>query len=237
MNCLEVRRRLLIDPSRIDRETRAHLASCAGCKSESERLLELDEEIRRALQVEPAPGLHSRILLAEVLRRSRIRFGARFLAIAAALLLSAGAAIWTVRVSGPVESLPEQSLSESVLAHIQSEIEYLRRDDKVTPQALALMLTHFGVRLRDDLGQVRYLSHCRIGGSDGVHLILEGATAPITVLLMPGEQAGHRETVDGGGFQGVVVPSGPGSMAVVGGRDEPLDKLIEKLDIALAWES
>ena len=237
MNCLEARRQMLVDPSRPDGELREHLAVCTRCANDMERLLRLDEAIRRAMMVEPAPGTLERIQLVQVLGKRPTRIAGRLAGIAAILLLSLAVVFWTLRSPGSGESAPGHSHSVAVLEHIQSEIEYLQRDDQVSLQALNFMLSQFGARLRDNPGPVRYLGRCLIGESEGVHLVLEGATAPITVLLMPTESTSQPETLDEAGFRGVVVPAGPGSMAVVGGKEEPLDELVEKLGRALVWES
>ena len=237
MNCLEARRRLLVDPSRPGREAREHLSACAACAHESDRLLRLDEAIRGALRVEPAPEMDARILLAQVLRRRPAWVGREVMAVAAALLLSLGVAIWTLWVPGAGAPQAGSSLSAAVLDHIRSEIGHLQRDEEVPPQALVSMLSSFGATLQEDLGAVRFMSRCRIRKTDGMHLVLNGVRGPITVLLMPEEQMLQVEAVDGTRFHGLVVPAGRGSMAVVGEKAEPLGNLVEKLDRAVVWES
>ena len=68
-----------------------------------------------------------------------------------------------------------------------------------------------------------------------VHLVLPGQVGPVTVFFMPGEMADATVPVDSTRFQGEIVPTAWGSIAVVGETGEALEGLGERLVTAVRW--
>ena len=64
MNCLECRRRLLIDPCDKGEEFLRHIAECRGCAREAKRAWAFEEKLRSTLGVQAPDGLESRVVLA-----------------------------------------------------------------------------------------------------------------------------------------------------------------------------
>ena len=73
------------------------------------------------------------------------------------------------------------------------------------------------------LGLITYAQLCTINGKDVPHLVIQGEHGPITILLMPEEKVAEATPIDGENIQGVILPVGDGSIAIVGAREEKLE--------------
>ena len=238
MNCLEFRRRLLTDPRVQDEAFRRHAATCAECAREAERMSRLDSNLQQALNVPPPEGLEARILLAQSLREERRLFGLslRHLALAASLFLTLGVAGW-LGFQWTFLAQHSAGLPSLVLNHINDELHHLHVDEDVEPDQLARLFSRFGASIDSDIGHVNYAGVCGIRRHSGVHLILPGQEGPVSVLFMPGEYPGRVESVRSARFEGKVIPTSYGSMAVVGERGEPLSKVADRLGRVVNWKS
>ena len=236
MNCLEFRRRLLIDPSERGDEFLRHIAECQGCAREAKRAWAFEEKLRSTLGVEAPVGLESRVVLAHSLEKRWAPARSRSIwALAVGLVLSLGLGAWfgyeLHRSGAPVNT----DLAVAVVDHIEDEIGYLEVDLKVQPVGLERLLSQYGASLSAALEPLRYAGRCRIGRSDGLHLILQGERGPVTVLLLPGEYVQYLESFNSARFSGVLVPTAYGSMAVVGEKSEPLDPIVKRIREAVSW--
>jgi hypothetical protein len=67
-------------------------------------------------------------------------------------------------------------------------------------------------------------------------MVVPGKRGPITVLIMPGEYLMQPRQVRSSRFSGVIVPTVYGSMAVVGEKLEPVEKVVEKMRRTIIWD-
>ena len=227
MTCLEFRRWLMIDPNRRDKQFLDHLGQCPQCAREAEGAWEFEKKLLAAFDAEPPEGL--------VQAPPPPPMDLRRWALAAGLLLALGLSAWLGIHSGLYPGLRTE-LSVVVLNHIEDEKHFLYEDQDVLPQAVELMLSGLGARLTADPGPIRYMERCRIRKRFGLHLVLPGNRGPVTVLLMPGEYVPERRLLDSVSFSGVIVPTDYGSMAVVGGRREPVETVVERMQRSVAWK-
>jgi hypothetical protein len=152
-------------------------------------------------------------------------------AIAASVVLAASI---SVRMSGVFQSY--DSLAEEVLAHIDHEPGALRvtdvaiADDRLARAVPASIATY-------DRGEalITYAQPCTINGNTVPHLVIQGQYGPITILLMPDESVEEVISLDGENLKGVILPVGRGSIAIVGGRDEPLELLKKNVVNSVTW--
>jgi hypothetical protein len=152
-------------------------------------------------------------------------------AIAATVVLAASI---SVRMSGVFQSY--DSLAEEVLAHIVHEPGALRvtdvaiADDRLARAVPASIATY-------DRGEalITYAQPCTINGNTVPHLVIQGQYGPVTILLMPDERVEEAITLDGENLKGVILPVGRGSIAIVGGRDEPLELLKKNVVNSVTW--
>ena len=152
-------------------------------------------------------------------------------AIAATMVLAASI---SVRMSGVFQSY--DSLAEEVLAHIDHEPGALRvtdvaiADDRLARAVPASIATY-------DRGEalITYAQPCTINGNTVPHLVIQGQYGPVTILLMPDEKVAEVTPIDGVNVKGIIIPVGDGSIAIVGGRDEPLELIKKNVVNSVTW--
>jgi hypothetical protein len=152
-------------------------------------------------------------------------------AIAASVVLATSI---SVRMSGVFES--HESLADAVLAHIDHEPDALRVSDiAVSDDRLARAVpASLAVYERGDF-LITYAKPCVINGNSVPHLVVQGEYGPITILLMRDEKLAEVTPIDGDNVKGVILPVGDGSIAIVGGRDEPLEAIRKNVLNSVTW--
>ncbi|MGB5630811.1 MAG: DUF3379 family protein [Woeseiaceae bacterium] len=152
-------------------------------------------------------------------------------AIAASVVLATSI---SVRMSGVFES--HESLADAVLAHIDHEPDALRVSDiVVSDDRLARAVpASLAVYERGDF-LITYAKPCVINGNSVPHLVVQGKYGPITILLMRDEKLAEVTPIDGDNVKGVILPVGDGSIAIVGGRDEPLEAIRKNVLNSVTW--
>ncbi len=229
MNCIDIRNQLLADPGSQDHAIRSHLNDCADCSRFANDLLVFESDLNRASKVEVPEGLASRILLRQRLAAEKNRRKKYGMATAAAFLLS-----FTVVISsffsfnlGDVDS---QTLEQVVLQHINDELYHLQDHKNLSVQQVNSVLKNHGNQLKALPGRtINYAGACPIRNNQGAHVIVGSDSGPITVLFMPGEFIESRSHLKDKRFQGVIVPTGHGSMAIVAEDPQQIEQLEREL--------
>lgn len=236
MNCIEFHQKLMEDPGSSEAAFLEHAASCSSCFREYEQALAFEIKLLKAVHVPTPEDLESRIVLAQARRQERSpwRKDSLWLAAAAGLLLTLGSMLW-IRPQGILTGSEPEVLSAMVLDHIHGETEHLTEHGVVSEREVQVLLAEFGAKATGILGEVRFAGRCHMHNQDGVHLVLAGVTGPVTVLIMPGEGSVAVETIDSSGFTGVVIPTGYGSLAVVGEKGEFLEPVLNRMQERLLW--
>lgn len=228
MNCEAFRHQLLIDPQSEDPAFRDHLRACTACARAAEEALGFEQSLREALRAELVPESVS----APASRRSEwftVRTASAFFFLP--LLLTA---FWLgLRGNATTD---DGSLAATVIAHILAEEERLQARGTVAWSSLRELFEALGADLRARLGPVRFAGRCVIGDREGIHLVMAGKRGAVTALFIPGRQPAERSEVRGRGLQGAVLPTGFGSLAVVGEPGEPLEPVALRLLAAVRWE-
>ena len=233
MNCLDYRRGLLADPSRRSAEALSHQRSCAACDAFSRQLGADESLLGEAMNVAVPEGMADRVLLRNSLEgANRIRSRRhRLLAIASSLLLALGAVLTIGLLSQPV------STEQLVVQHIRNELDHLHEQGDLRLEQVNAVLEPFDSELDAGLGTVHYAGACKIRREPGAHLVISGERGPVTILLMPEEGVRDRMPIRDERFSGVVIPTGNGSMAIVGEVDERLDVIEQRIARSLRIQS
>ncbi len=227
MNCIAFRRALSLSPASPDDELRAHRRECPGCEAFARRLLQFESTLAEAVRIDVPEGLASRVLLAHSLRLegdTRVRRRRLLLAFAAIAALGL-AASWL--------ALAPSRLDRDVLAHIEAEPSHLHARGELSRAEVNQTLAPLGVGVEGDLGTISYAGTCWIRGRLGAHLVLQGDRGPVTVLFLPDEPLGDRFPVRHELLQGIIVPAGRGSLAIVGRPGEALEVIEQRVKRAL----
>ena len=145
-------------------------------------------------------------------------------------------AIIGVRIFG---TTPEyESLTDEIVAHLDHEPYALRVTDKpVSDRRLARIVPSNIANLDHDAGLITYAQNCNINGNTVPHLVIQGKKGPVTVILLPEERVSTAETFEGEGINGVLIPVGDGSIAIIGEKDEDLRLIQENVKNSVTWST
>jgi len=195
LDCRHVRLAVGADPGHLSPEVEAHVSGCAECRRFRDETLALDGRLRAALEL-PLP---------EFRRRAP---PARRFALAASVVLAlvvAGAA-WLFR--------PPSALAGEVVAHVEEEAGSWSAHDQMPAAAIAGVLDAAGVDFDARLPIV-YAAPCPFRGRRIAHLVVQTAHGPLTVMLLPHVSVAKRERFSEDGLNGMLLPAGKGSVAVL----------------------
>ena len=235
MNCDDYKQALAADPH-FDGGAE-HVAACAKCQAVRDQLLAFDERLAAAMQL-AVPELKIPELpdvdttnVATLVPKSPLT-KPMWLALAATVLIAAfvGVRMTSVDDFGTIE--------EQVLAHLDHEPYATRVTDvAVSAERLARIVPTNVATMNANVGLITYAQGCSINGNSVPHLVIQGERGPVTILLMPEESVAEARNIDGNGIQGVILPVGNGSIAIIGERDEPLEALTQNVLDSVAWST
>lgn len=224
MDDLEFRRRAYADPNCQDKD---FLVKKKESKENTElvnHLHELDQQIKQAVNIDPPQGLAERLILNQTLdQHSQNKHRTRAaLSIAASMLLVFGLVLTMLQ---PWSS---NDLEQQVLTHVYDELDHLIEKQHKDISHVNYILSSYGVELKQDIGQINYLGSCNIANKEGVHIVLSGQMGAVTVMMLPHINIDMQQTISDGRFQGTIVPTAKGSMAILGEKGESLDQVEKK---------
>lgn len=234
MNCEEYRQAIAGDPS-FDGGA-GHLSECAACQDYRTEMQALDQTIGRALALDvpelvlpELPDIESDNVVS--LARGRRFSPPTWFAMAATVAV---AAVLGVRLIG--SGIEYESLAEEVLAHVDHEPYAMRvTGEAVTDKRLHNVVTADIAEMDHGAGLITYAQTCVINGHDVPHLVIQGREGPVMVLLMPEEMVDAAVELSGEHVNGVILPVGSGSIAIVGGRTEQLENIQEQVLNSVTW--
>jgi hypothetical protein len=89
------------------------------------------------------------------------------------------------------------------------------------------------------IGLVTYAQSCVINGNTVPHLVIQGESGPVTLILLPDESIDAAIPLSGEHVHGVIVPVGSGSVAIIGERTEQLgeiDEIGQRIVESVEWQ-
>ncbi len=235
MNCEDYREAIAIDPS-FDGAA-GHLSECAACQAYRREMQALDQQINRALALD-VPQLQMpdlpEIDTDNVVTLASRRFSPpAWLAVAATVVV---AALLGVRLIGG--GIEHESLADEILTHLDGEPFALRVTDvAISDERLNAVVPEDIARMDHSAGLITYAQTCPIGGNEVPHLVIQGEHGPVTILLMPEEYVAEPQRLSGDNVNGVILPVGNGSIAIIGSRDERLERIQESVLKSVAWST
>ncbi len=182
MNCLEFRRLLGSEPRSRNAIFLLHLKDCASCAEAHARALTREQEIERALEIDPPQGFNERILLRQLTLERTQNFQQRrrtWMQVAAALLLVVGAvAYWRSEYNAP-------GYEQTMVAHLAHEGFATSLMTSVPREQIDAAFRRAGLSVVGDLGNITYVALCREGQHSFVHLVEQAPNATYTVMVEP----------------------------------------------------
>jgi hypothetical protein len=128
------------------------------------------------------------------------------------------------------------ALARDAVAHMQHEsASMVTSNIPADRESVRAILARDGVRLRSDMGRVSYVMSCPFRGHEVPHLVVQTSAGPVTVLVLRDEKVSRAKTFREQGYSGTLEPSGPGSIAVIGGSDEQVKEAAARIEAALEW--
>lgn len=241
MNCEEYRQSVAADPS-FDGGA-DHVSTCEACQAFRAGMQALDEQIAKALEISvPALDLPelplvdssksaSDNVVSLQARKSRAR--PAWYALAASVML---ATVIGVRMFGIGASY--ESLADEVLAHLDHEPYSLRPSTTpVSDRRLGAVVSADVASMDHSAGLITYAQSCVINGKTVPHLVIQGEHGPVTILLMPEEGVSAAVPLDGENTHGVILPVGDGSIAIIGAREEKLERIEKSVVNSVRWST
>lgn len=235
MNCEQYKEAIAADPS-ASFDGAEHAAGCESCAAFAAEMQALDNRIAAALNIDvPDLGIpelppieDDNVVNLPFERKSK---APTWIAIAASFAL---AAIIGMQIVGGPETYG--SLEEEILAHIDHEPGALRVTSvAITDDRYSKVVNPSVGTMDRDVGLITYAQSCEINGNTIPHLVIQGEKGPVTLLLMPDEMVEAASTINGENVNGVILPIGNGSIAIVGGRDENLAEIEQKVINSVEW--
>ena len=184
------------EPHALPPEVTAHLTSCAACRQFLAETLALDGRLRAALELP----------LSKFRKAAPVPARRFALAASVALAILAGGSLWLFR--------PQAALADEVVDHIRHESGSWSAREVLSASELADVLRQAGVTF-DSSMPVVYAMACPFHGLLVPHLVVQTASGPMTVMLLAHEKVSGRQEFSEGGFEGVLLPAGEGSVAVL----------------------
>lgn len=242
MNCEEYREAITADPSESFAD-RAHAAGCAECRRYRDGMRALDQRIAAALAISvpplrmpdlPSGGDESRNVVGFPGRSGKVSTPL-WLGIAASLVVAAfvGLTLLWTEPSGT-------TLAEQVIAHMDYEQASRRVTSVSVPErALHDVIDPRVSAMDPGIGLVSYAQSCVINGNTVPHLVVQGESGPVTLILLPDEQIDEAIPLSGEHVHGVIVPVGGGSVAIIGERRRQLgeiDEIRQRIVESVEWQ-
>jgi hypothetical protein len=239
MNCEDYQQAISADPSESFDGGAVHVANCASCRSYRDEMRVLDDKIAAALaitvpalKVPELPAIEADSNVVNLPFAGRLRASApAWIGIAASLAV---ALVLGVRflAEPPVYG----SLAAEVLAHLDHEPGALRKTNEVVSERkLAKVVRADIATMNQGIGLVTFARSCVINGKTIPHLVIQGENGPVTILLLPGEEIENAIPLNGEGVNGVILPVGKGSIAIVGDREENIGNIQQRVIDSVEW--
>lgn len=235
MTCDKAMEAMAAEPSSAD--VVDHIADCASCRAFHQEMLELDARIAQALAI-PVPPIKMPELEpldtgnVAVLPTRRMTAPA-WIAVAATIAV---VAVFGFRMQAALVS--QSSLADEIVAHLEHEpYAFSNTDTAVSDDRLARVVPASVATLDHSAGLITYAQSCIINGETVPHLVLQGEHGPVTILLMPNQKVSKAQTISGKSINGVILPVGSGSIAIVGEDNEDLERIERKMKNSVTFST
>lgn len=234
MICDEFRQAVTANPVADAAGLAGHAETCPDCREFRNRLHELDRDLRAAMAIEAPPvkipALAETADVVAIPRRASWQ-KTGWIGLAASIALVA-----VFLVNRGEERLPGTSLADQVIAHLDHEPASLAVTNiPVSEGRFTAVARPALVDVNRDIGLVTYAASCIINGREVPHLVVQGENGPVTILLLPHEKVSKAIPLQGAAIEGLILPVGNGSVAIIGNRGESIDRWRERVAATIHW--
>lgn len=203
----------------------------------------LEHQLRDSLNAAPVPGnLRDRLLAhtkdtdSETAPRSS---SARRLPYAAAATVALGAFLGINLVQSR-PSAQDLEFHDALIEHLYHEEARYESSDSPDWSDIMGVSAAAGAELSANPElmalQMRFANYCNLGTDQrGAHLVTIGEHGPVSIVFIKNTPVSKRITIKDNRFQGHIIPTGQGNMAVIGEKSEQLDQYEKLLTDSLHW--
>ncbi len=239
MNCEQYKEAIAADPSESFDGGAVHAADCSSCNAFKAEIQALDARIAAALAIDvpdlkmpELPAVTSEEKVVDLASRRPIRWTTpAWVGLAASVVLATVIGVRMINTGTEQDTLAEQ-----VIAHLDYEPGALTVTDvAVSDRRLYSVVRPAIATLDRDLGLITYAMSCKINGREVPHLVMQGKKGPVTILLMPEEMVDMSIPLESESIEGVILPVGNGSIAIIGERGERIDELKTRVTETVKW--
>ncbi len=237
MDDLQFRRTIYADPNSQDKEILSAKREDLAKKQFAQEILELDQQIKQALNVDVPEDLYNKLMLKQVLvshqqqkRKTRIH-----LAIAASIAFALGLSFTFLQPATPYHDIGAFSL-----AHVEHEAMHFsditHNKTRVSLASLNSKMADFNAQFTQSFGKLISAGYCNFGGIKSLHLVYQGEAGPVTVFVMPNEN-GLTFTAHFANdkLKGQALRFEHANIVVVGDKKEPLNQWRKNIEKNVTW--
>lgn len=215
MNCLDLRRAVMIDPRRVEPALLEHAQRCAACGDFLAQAIEMERELDAMLEVPVAGELRSRVFAEALSGPQRSRRYA----------LAAGLALGVALGTGLLWSRDDPLALAGIDFVIFEEAQAILDAKPAERATLDRVVQRLGMMRPDVFGDVRYVGTCPFGGGMAHHVVIKTAHGKATLLLMPDHPLAKRLVAKARGLESVVAPLPGGSVAIVADSARSVERI------------
>lgn len=225
MDCVEFREKITIDPGDISDQMQAHQDHCDACRAYAKRASRAEHLIHAALRFDT--NLIDAVPQAPTASKQMAWTG-----IAAAIIVAI-AGWFGLQADIPA---PTDELVAEVVAHWNHEPDsWAVSNVSVPTHHLNMVLADQAALDFSDIGLVTYASSCQVAGKWMPHLVVQSDAGPVMLLLIPQQRVDSAVSLElpDTGFSGIIMPSGAGSLAIIGAEGDHFKPVERRIAAAI----
>lgn len=233
MDFSEFQRRLGADPRGSDPALRAAREAGPDFEAAAAAAEQFEQKLERAVCISTPAGLIDGLQQISAQPRRGLLSRRWGLALAASLIMGLGAVglLWNAALS-------PASVEEYVADHYRHDGDPMMeragvagRGGNGSAKEARVLLAEFDLRMADELAAIiSVVKSCPTPDGRGIHMVLNTADGPMTVIYMPGTSVTDRQMLRFDGMQAMLVQLESGSAAIIGRIGQPLAALYPLVD-------
>jgi len=205
--CEEYQQEILQDPDHLDLSIVAHCKNCPDCNSTYQESLRFQKELSKAMEIDAPDALLKTCNTIPVHQKYK------HIGISVILFIIA-ITVYAIKPYQP-------NLDSSILEHIENESFALTANNDIDPMDVELLFNKIGMHFSGESPKIIFAEHCPLLNKFAAHLVMQGRQGAITILFTE-EKIGRTQKIKNSRFQGEIVPTKKGSIAIVGEHGEEL---------------
>lgn len=234
MDDLEFSERAHANPDDTQHDFLAALSGRADRQQMLNEIRLLNDQLKTLSASVQVPS-HLRQRLQRPVQTSRLRRGAY--AMAATLALAVGFVVSSLPYR---PSAGELALHDSMIEHIVHEEPRYANAQPIQWSDVEAVLASANISMQAPLNDsaliITFAKLCGLGGDrSAVHLVAIGEHGPVSVLLIHTPPVGGNMDVRDNRFKGRILPASSGNMAVIGEKNENLERFETLIANSLQW--